>query len=360
MPFWKRLIIISAALAVLVSPSAAAAATESPYPSDLAEDQAHLHGLESDVTSIADRIKQIESQTKEIQAKRAETAKEIAKLSEAARSLVPALQAKTADYELKREAFRQALAFDYAKRPDNEVQLLVEEGSLAEVFRRSAYRASLDSQIENIAHRSALAYDELRDQKVALDGQKSTLEVLKRQLDQLDQGLAAQQAEQQELLANRTNEAAYMAERIARAKAAEDAILSGGNAIWGTFTEGASVRQGDVIGLEGSTGFSTGCHTHFSVIRQGRWHDPEAFWSVLRHPDGSIVQPFGMTDYARSGAYHGGIHNGVDFVQGCGHAVRAAADGVIIRDNRTDGSGFGHYVMIRHGDGLITLYGHLI
>jgi murein DD-endopeptidase MepM/ murein hydrolase activator NlpD len=67
-----------------------------------------------------------------------------------------------------------------------------------------------------------------------------------------------------------------------------------------------------------------------------------------------------MTDWAKGGAYGGNIHNGMDYVQGCGSPIRAAADGNVVRDNRTDGSGFGHYIMIRHDNGLMTLYGHMI
>ncbi len=37
---------------------------------------------------------------------------------------------------------------------------------------------------------------------------------------------------------------------------------------------GQRVRQGEVIGFVGSTGFSTGCHLHFMVFKNGRTTDP--------------------------------------------------------------------------------------
>ena len=41
--------------------------------------------------------------------------------------------------------------------------------------------------------------------------------------------------------------------------------------------EGQEVKQGDVIGLSGSSGVSTGPHLHYEVIHQGKRVNPEAF-----------------------------------------------------------------------------------
>jgi len=39
-------------------------------------------------------------------------------------------------------------------------------------------------------------------------------------------------------------------------------------------SEGAHVSRGDVVGYVGSTGWSTGCHLHFTVLRNGEPVDP--------------------------------------------------------------------------------------
>lgn len=41
---------------------------------------------------------------------------------------------------------------------------------------------------------------------------------------------------------------------------------------------GDRVRRGDVIGAVGDTGWSTGCHLHFTVLADGRAKDPEAWF----------------------------------------------------------------------------------
>lgn len=51
-------------------------------------------------------------------------------------------------------------------------------------------------------------------------------------------------------------------------------------------------------------------------------------------------------------------HFGVDLDLNTGDSVRAAFDGVI-RISKYDGGGYGNYLLVRHYNGLETLYGHL-
>lgn len=360
----QKLVLIAVALTVLMAavPVFAAEGPEAPDRPSATADQQRLDGLDQEIGSIADRIKQAEASIKQTEAKQAETQAGLAKLNAQEAVIIPVLQRKIADYNHKHAALREAVSMDYRRQPADAVELLVDSGSITQTLTRTKYLVSLQTRMDQLAQSAEQAARDVEDQKRSLDAAKGNQELLSRQLADLSAGLTAQRAELEELLANRSNEAVYLADKIKRAKEQQDSLLavSGGNAVWGTFSDGATVHRGDVIGFEGSTGFSTGCHTHFSVIKDGHWFNPELFWNSLRHPDGSMIQPFGMTEWAKTGAYHGNIHNGVDFVQGCGSPVRAANDGTIIRDNRTDGSGFGHYIMIRHPDGLITLYGHLI
>lgn len=328
---------------------------------DIPKDEAHLQALEGQLMSITDRLELLDKQTKATQAKRVEIAAERAKLADATARILGDLRKKTFIQQQAEAALAEAVEVDYKQKPMGAVEILT-GASVSQALTREKYQAVVEDRIDKLSEDATQAADAVRERKTAYDDRKRELDLVTAQLAQLEQSISGQQGEQSELLANKDREAVYLSERITNAKIAQDRLLSeaAGSALWGVFTTGASVKRGDAIGFEGSTGFSTGCHTHFSVIKDGRWNNPDAFWNYLSHPSGSQVQSYGMTSWARQGVYGGGIHNGIDVVQGCGKPVRAAADGVVIRDNRTDGSGFGHYIMIRHPNGLITLYGHLI
>ena len=78
---------------------------------------------------------------------------------------------------------------------------------------------------------------------------------------------------------------------------------------------------------------------------------------------GPISQGFGCTTFQFE-AYDAGcpyphrFHNGIDIAAGCGTAIVAAAAGVV-HIEPYDPYGFGNYIIVQHGGGWSTLYGHM-
>jgi hypothetical protein len=66
--------------------------------------------------------------------------------------------------------------------------------------------------------------------------------------------------------------------------------------------------------------------------------------------ENKITSNFGMRSYR--------WHYGTDLKCNVGDPIRAAFDG-IVRITQYDGGGYGNYILIRHSNGLETLYGHL-
>ena len=70
----------------------------------------------------------------------------------------------------------------------------------------------------------------------------------------------------------------------------------------------------------------------------------------------SIYAPYGRSD---TYGYYGSAHRGVDINAPYGTPIYAAADGQVIYANKSGwGGGYGLYIVISHGNGIYTLYGH--
>ncbi len=74
-------------------------------------------------------------------------------------------------------------------------------------------------------------------------------------------------------------------------------------------------------------------------------------WPVI----GPISSSFGEREDPFNG--EGTFHSGVDISAGFGDPVRAAADGIV--EYSSMASGYGREILINHGNGIQTLYGHL-
>jgi murein DD-endopeptidase MepM/ murein hydrolase activator NlpD len=79
----------------------------------------------------------------------------------------------------------------------------------------------------------------------------------------------------------------------------------------------------------------------------------------------NITQYFGNTPFASQNpqVYNGSGHNGVDFAVPVGSSIYAAQGGVVLGTGNTDaactGVSYGKWVLIRHDNGLTSLYAHL-
>ena len=70
-----------------------------------------------------------------------------------------------------------------------------------------------------------------------------------------------------------------------------------------------------------------------------------------------ITQGYGMTSFARRGAYNGAPHNGIDMKAGFGSEIRSIGPGVILAKGFNNAAG--NWAAIRHDNDLVSVYGHM-
>ncbi len=82
-------------------------------------------------------------------------------------------------------------------------------------------------------------------------------------------------------------------------------------------------------------------------------------WPV---PEGKLTQAYGNTAFAKKN-YKSGWHNGIDVGRFLGAEIVSAEDGIVINSGNQDlyckGGAYGKFVVVKHTNGLTTLYGHM-
>jgi murein DD-endopeptidase MepM/ murein hydrolase activator NlpD len=89
--------------------------------------------------------------------------------------------------------------------------------------------------------------------------------------------------------------------------------------------------------------------------------DPGAAWNARQSSVASSTNVSGMPTAGRVtscyGARWGTMHQGIDIAAPIGTPIHVPEDGVVLQAGPA--SGFGQAVYVQHGDGQITLYGHV-
>ncbi len=225
---------------------------------------------------------------------------------------------------------------EYQRNRESDLEMLVKAKNMSEFVERDEYLKAGQSKI-------AAAVDEVLKIKKALDARAADLGQLDAKLAEQQNGLAFARAQQSNSLA---------AINAAREQLKSKLAAYGGQVVM----VGQWVNPGDLIGFMGTSGCSTGVHLHFEIQQGGSPANPANFAGRFRMPVSGygVSQGFGPANWAAPYSFHAGI----DMTSYFGAPVHAASGGTVVFAgyNRT---GFGDHVIIDHGGGLRSIYGHL-
>lgn len=232
-----------------------------------------------------------------------------------------ALKTKEADYNKTRKVYEKRLRDIYENGQVNYLDVLL--GSTD--FRDFASRMYL---LQRVIRRDFNLIDKLQTQKEALEHQKAILDDNKRELD----AIHAEAAAEQKIIAQKTVERQALYEQALAEKAKLDAEYEELQRNSQEIT--AMIQRMEEEGRLAAQAHGTG----------------QFMWPV----NGEITSPFGWRVHPIWGTqiFHAGLDIGADY----GEPVHAADSGTVVYAGWM--GGYGNAVMIDHGGGLVTLYGH--
>lgn len=191
--------------------------------------------------------------------------------------------------------------------------------------------------------------DQINQTKQALEEQRETQAKLKEEAAAKKEEIAKHKAEQQAILEKAQTDKATAEEAYAELEASSNQIAQ-------MLRDREAARQAAAAASSGESGSdSSGDSGSSSGGDDSGYYQPvsgsgQMIWAV----NGVITSPFGYREHPIFGRQilHSGIDIGVDY----GTPVHAADGGVVVEAGWI--SGYGYAVVIDHGNGTSTLYGH--
>jgi murein DD-endopeptidase MepM/ murein hydrolase activator NlpD len=353
----RRTRFLSAALAMILIFAAALhlnAQTAQELQSNLDDLSAKIQALDKEIAEFNKKISTTQGEAKTLKAalaslelRRSALAKEIQstqlKITQTQSSIV-VTQEKIGITENKLDRNKGALA-------ETLRSLVYDDSSIPPYVRslsKGAKVSDLIDQLERsteVSHSISDKVDELVATKQDLSTQKTIYETNKLKLENLNAALADQKQlveatskEKNSLLIQTKNQETEYQKLLADRKTKKDSL------------------EAEMLNVESRLKAFTDVA---SLPKTGK--------GVLKYPVSSvnITQYFGNTPFASQNpqVYNGGGHNGIDLAVKVGTPVYAAGSGTVVGTGNTDtscsGVSYGKWVLIRHTNGLSTLYAHL-
>lgn len=299
--------------------------------------------------TLANRLKQLELTKKKLAADIALTTRRIDNAGATIEELTIGIQKTQQSIDTSMRIITETVKTVAEKESESLIENLIKYKSISEAWDYVSALADVEEQIR-------LRLLDLKDEKVDLSVKKDALENQKKELEGHKQSLSDQKkvaeynsTETQKLLSTTANKQAEYEKQLAVKKAQKEAF------------------EAELFSYESALQIAI---------------DPNSIPSersgVLKWPLDNIfiTQYFGKTSSSKR-LYVSGTHNGIDFRAVTGTPVRAALSGTIQATGNTDyaskrtGSiqyqntsarnceSYGKWVLIRHANGLSTLYAHL-
>jgi len=262
-----------------------------------------------DLTSASEKLKSLGEQINDLTEKITENERQV----EFQRKMLRVLMQKYYEYD------RQGI-----------LDLVLLEKSLSDSLRGADYIQQSGMKINELLAEIRKIKTELEEQKNRLEDKKNESEKLKETLE--NNNLSLQNTEnQKEILLGQTQQE----------KAKYSQLLS-------------SIED-EIYSLEASKSVD---YSQVPAAKGGYFNYPVSGPAITQNY-GCLADSFARRSYPACNGGKGGFHNGLDFGRNSGSIIFSARGGKVIGSGNNGRYAYGQWLAIDHGDGLVTLYGHL-
>jgi murein DD-endopeptidase MepM/ murein hydrolase activator NlpD len=310
---------------------------------------------QEEAQSLAARIASMDEQIKQVAKEIKRTKKEIKENKEQIELTQIEIEKQVIELEKQEETLDEALLYLYEEQDQPLLYRLFSFDTFSRILDRQEYLGAAQEKVSDTIVEVSNLKTSLEGKRESLITDKQDLKELRVQLKAAKKSIKEEQKEKEKLLKEtKGREDKY--EMLVAAKKAEEAnilkkIQDLSRTGEGRHYDGSRNKKEEESGKQDKEKISRGYIWPIKIVGD------------YRH---QVGQYYGMTDYAKSGAYNGAPHNGIDLSSIPNKngfldlRVRAAKEGkVIMVTHESVSGGWGNAVVVEHPDGMFTLYGHL-
>ena len=295
---------------------------------------------ESEKKSLAARVQELASSMKQTENRLEQKRTEI---DEAEQDLIMAKMEESEQYE----SMKLRIRYMYENGNVNLIEIFMESDSIADFFNKTEY-------IQKMSEYDRQKLDEFQMTVRAVEEKELVLQAEYGELETLQASLAQQSAEAKELLSAKSSELANIQSQLKdikdNIKKAEDEARRAAEREKAEANKKPASNSGSSnSGSTGSSGSSSGSSTVKPPVVSGNGY--------FTHPCPGMSYQSSYFGEIRQGIGDDRPHKGHDYAAPRGTPIYAAAAGTVLIAGYS--SSAGNWVVISHGNGLVTKYMHM-
>src|SRR3990167_574069 len=282
-------------------------------------------------STLADQIRSLEAQANKLELEINLNKKKIDDLEDDVESLASRITEKEFLIDRQKQMLSELMRIYYDDYSGNNTTIILSANETLSYLNQEGWTIEVNDKVSDLLDSVKTLRESLIGERVTLEEKKKEADTLHIQLTERDEYLESTKDNKAYLLAKTQAEVDQYDNLVDDLQKQRDEIES----------EIEELEAGKLDGLN--------------------LKDMPSFQkSLLAYPlkKFTVSQGYGKTKFSKS-AYKSGKHNGIDFAAPTGTSIYAPLGGKVVGVGNNGRYAYGKWVAIDHGNGLITLYGHM-